>query len=148
MENGKDYLYFPNIFMMSSIAPLKQLQGVMIGTPNFVFLIPQQSTSNYLFVTTFKTHQYFANSNVAEGCAKLISEMKSVQELEQTFINLLEDDEKYVHKLSDKEWFKLNKWFKTYNFRFGKGKLNWSAFVVKGHDAGKSIKAFYSHIIK
>jgi hypothetical protein len=142
MENGKDYLYFPNIFMMSSIAPLKQLQGVMIGTPNFVFLIPQQSTSNYLFVTTFKTHQYFANSNVAEGCAKLISEMKSVQELEQTFINLLEDDEKYVHKLSDKEWFK------TYNFRFGKGKLNWSGFVVKGHDAGKSIKAFYSHIIK
>jgi hypothetical protein len=148
MENGKDYLYFPNINVMSSAAPLSQVQGVMIGTPNFVFLIPQKSTGIYLFVTTFKTHQYFANSNVAEGCAKLISEMKSVDELEKAFINLLEDDAKYVHKLNDKEWFKLNKWFKTYNFRFGKGKLNWSAFVVKGHDAGKSIKAFYSHIIK
>lgn len=148
MENGKDFLYFPSIFMMSSLSPLKQTQGVMIGTPNYVFLIPQQSTGVYLFVTTFKTHQYFANTNVANGCARLISEMHSVAELEQAFINLLEGDAKYVHKLSDKEWFKLNKWFKTYNFRFGKGKMNWSAFVVKGHDAGKSIKAFYHQIIK
>jgi hypothetical protein len=148
MQQGQDYLFFPNIFMMSSISPLKQVQGVLIGTPNFVFLIPQQSMGNYLFVTTFKTHRYFADSNVADGCAKLLSEMKSVQELEDTFINLLEDDVKYVHKLDDKEWFKLNKWFKTYNFRFGKGKMNWSAFVVKGHDAGKAIKAFYTSRIK
>ncbi|MGL5888806.1 MAG: hypothetical protein ACRC3B_02910 [Bacteroidia bacterium] len=148
MENGKNYLYFSNVNVMSSIAPLTHVQGVMIGTPNFVFLIPQKSTGSYLLVTTFTTHQYFAGSNVAEGCARLISEMKSVDELEKTFINLLENDAKYVHKLSDKEWFKLNKFFRTYNFRFGKGKLNWSAFVVKGHDAGKSIKAFYSQIIK
>ncbi|MCA6361725.1 MAG: hypothetical protein IM638_01690 [Bacteroidetes bacterium] len=148
MQQGQDYLFFPNIFTMSSISPLKQVQGVMIGTPNFVFLIPQQSTGIYLFVTTFKTHHYFANSNVADGCAKLLSEMKSVQELEQTFINLLENDAKYVHKLDDKEWFKLNKWFKTYNFRFGKGKLSWSAFVVKGHDAGQAIKSFYTARIK
>ncbi|MCU0432106.1 MAG: hypothetical protein MUC87_01475 [Bacteroidia bacterium] len=148
MENGKDYLYFPTIKMMSSIAPLTQIDGVLIGTPNFVFLIPWQSSTNYLFVATFKTHRFFVNSNVAEGCANLISEAQSVQELENSFIHLLEDDPKYVHKLDSKEWFRLNKWFKTYNFRFGKGKLSWSAFIVKGHDAGKAIRAFYSGRIK
>lgn len=145
MENGIDYLYNGKILMMSSAQPLKQHEGVMIGTKNYVFLIPQKTTGFYYLVTTFKTHQYFVNNTVDEGCRKLISEMKSSDELENAFINLLEDDSKYVHKLADKGWFKLNKFFKTYNFRMGKGKLDWAAFVVKGHDSGALIKSFYAN---
>jgi hypothetical protein len=144
MQHGNDLLFHRDIKMMSSDSPLKQYDGVFIGTKNYVFIIPKKSVGFYYLMTTFKTHAYFSDHSVEDGCAKLIEESPSVEALENTFIELLEDDKKYVHKLSDKAWFKLNKFFSTFNFRFGRTKLNWSACVIKGKDKGAELKAFYS----
>lgn len=133
--------------MMSSESPLKQYDGVFIGTKNYVFIIPKKSVGFYYFVTTFKSHAYFKDYSVEEGCSKLISEINTVEELENTFVELLENDSKYVHLLSEKAWVKLNKFFSTFNFRFGKSKMNWSATVIKGKDKGNELKAFYSEIL-
>lgn len=142
-----EILFFNDVKMMSSENPLKQYDGVFIATKNYTFIIPKKSMGIYYFVTTFKNHSYFLNNSVEEGCAKLIEEASSVEALEQTLIELLEGDSKYVHKLEEKAWFKLNKFFSTYNFRFGKTKINWSACVIKGKDKGNALKSFYSFIL-
>ncbi len=147
MQQGIDILFFNDIKMMSSESPLKQYDGVFIGTKNYVFIIPKKTVGFYYLVTTFKSHAYFVDHSVEDGCAKLIAEAESVEALENTFIALLEDDSKYVHKLSDKLWVKLNKFFSTFNFRFGKTKLNWSACVIKGKDKGNSLKGFYANLL-
>jgi hypothetical protein len=147
MQQGTEILFFNDIKMMSSESPLKQYDGVFIGTKNYVFIIPKKTVGFYYLVTTFKSHAYFIDHSVEEGCAKLIAEAESVEALENMFIALLEDDSKYVHKLSDKLWVKLNKFFSTFNFRFGKTKMNWSACIIKGKEKGNALKAFYSNIL-
>lgn len=148
MQQGIDYLFYKDIKMMSSESPLKQVDGVFIGTKNYVFIIPKKSVGFYYLVTTFKTHQYFTDNTVEDGCAKLLAEAESVESLESTFIELLEGEPKNVHKISEKVWFKLNKFFSTFNFRFGKSKMNWSACVIKGKDKGNELKAFYGHLFQ
>lgn len=147
MQHGTDLLFYGDIKMMSSQSPLKQYDGVFIGTKNYVFIIPKKTVGFYYLVTTFKTHAYFVDHSVEDGCAKLIAEATSIEALENTLIELLEDDSKYVHKLSDMLWVKLNKFFSTFNFRFGKTKMNWSACVIKGKDKGNELKAYYSDVL-
>ena len=148
MQQGIDYLFYKDIKMMSSQSPLKQIDGVFIGTKNYVFIIPKKSTGFYYLVTTFKSHQYFADSSIDDGCTKLIAEATSVENLENTFIQLLENDSKNVHKIAHKSWFQLNKVFSTLNFRFGSSKLNYSACIIKGKDNGNELKTFYADIIQ
>lgn len=144
MKNGIDYLFFDDVKMLTSKSALKQYEAVMLATKNYVFVIPKQTVGFYMILQTFTNHRYFANSSVVEGCQKLISEASSLSELEQTFIELLENDDKLVSKLSEIKQLKLNKWFSTFNFRMIRGNLGYTAVVVKGKEKGNLIKSFFS----
>ena len=126
---------------------LRQIQGSDVITQADIFASVHTDTGQSLRdISEF--HQYFADSSVDDGCSKLIAEATSVENLENTFIELLENDSKNVHKIADKSWFKLNKFFSTFNFRFGSSKLNYSACLIKGKDNGNELKAFYADIIQ
>lgn len=143
MINESDYFFYNDVKMMSSKS-FKQFDAVALGTKNNLFIIPKKSVGIYPFVMTIKHHRYFQNESVESGVLKLIQDASSIEQLEETFTELLENDEKYVHYIPGKTWKKLNKWFKTYNFRVGNSKMNWLACVVKGHEKGAQLKEFYN----
>ncbi len=143
MTRNSDYLFFEKVFMATSKTPLKQYDAVAITTRNYVFVIPKRSTGIYLVATTITTHSFFINDTIENGCARLISAAKSVMDLEQTLISLLENDPKYVHNLHDGLTIKINKWFNTFNFRLLRSRLEWTAIVIKGKENGKFLRDFY-----
>lgn len=120
----------------------------MIGTKNYVFVIPKLTTGIYYLVHTFKTHAYFSNNNVPDGCAKLLSEYKSIEELEQGFIHLLENDPTYVQSLAEKSTVKLSKLFRTFTFTVAESRFNHVSVVIKGKENGELIRSFYQHYLK
>ncbi|MGL4597011.1 MAG: hypothetical protein ACRCYO_05760 [Bacteroidia bacterium] len=138
-KNDSEFLFFDSVKMMTSKS-LKQFDAVMIATKEYVFLIPTQSVLILPIVQTFTTHRYFVNGSVSEGCLKLIADAANPNELEQTLMGLLEGDEKFIHKLSNLDAIKVNRWFSTFNFRLLKGKMGYTAILVKGKEKADVLK--------
>ena len=97
----------------------------------------------FVLLNTIKTHQYFEGVSIEEGVRNLISKAESVEGLEKSMIALLEDDEKYVHKISDKKSFKFKGFLGNHTLRMSTGGTNWSSVLAKKKANSKLFRTFH-----
>lgn len=143
MKEKIDYLVYYGSTLINSSAPLKNCDACIVCTKNYVFCIPKQTIGVYAILVTFKTHNLFEGVSIEEGVKKLVESSGSVEELEKSFIALLEDDAKYVHKLSDMKSFKFRGVFGKHTVRMSTGGLNWTSVSPKGKGTSGEMRKFY-----
>ena len=143
MTQNQDYVYYDSGLMLNSKQPMKQVDVCLVSTKDYVFYIPKKSVGMFLIVNTIKTHQYFDGVSIEEGVKKLIANSSTPQELENSLIALLENDEKYVHKISDKKTFKFKGFLGKHTLRMSTGGANWSSVMAKGKGLSKEFRAFH-----
>jgi hypothetical protein len=86
---------------------MKNVDVCLVSTKDYVFYVPKKSVGMFVVLNTITTHQFFEGVSIEEGVRKIIDDSESVEGLEKSMIALLEDDEKYVHKIADKSSFKF-----------------------------------------
>lgn len=143
LTEKEDYVYYESGLMMNSKQPMKNVDVCLVSTKDYVFYIPKKSVGMFLVLNTIKTHQYFEGLSIEEGVKNLISKADSVEELEKSLIALLEDDEKYVHKIADKKSFKFKGFLGNHTVRMSTGGTNWSSVMAKGKGNSKEFRAFH-----
>ena len=143
LQAGHDYVFYPSGGMMSSKQPLKQVDACVVSTKNYVFFVPKKSVGFFVVLNTIKTHHYFDGVSVEDGVQKLIENANSVEELEKSFRALLEDDEKYVHPIAEKEMFKFKGFLGKHTLRMAIGRMNWSAVSVNGKGKSKEFRSYH-----
>ena len=131
---------------MSSKQPMKNVDVCVVSTHDYVFFVPKKSTGMFLVLNTITTHQYFQDCSVEDGVGKLVQEAESKDSLEKSLIALLEDDEKYVHKLADKKKFKFNGFLGKHTLRMSEGGTNWASIMPKGKGVSKEFRAFHEQL--
>lgn len=143
LEAGQDYVFYQSGGMMSSKQPMKQVDACVISTKNYVFFVPKKSVGFFVVLNTIKTHQYFDGVSVEQGVERLISNANTVDELEKSFTALLEDDEKYVHRIADQKSFKFKGFLGKHTVRMSTGGTNWTAVSVNGKGKSKEFRAYH-----
>lgn len=143
MTENQDYVFYPKGMLMSSKQPMKQAEAVVVGTQNYLFFVPTRTVGMFLVVNTIKTHQYFAGVSIEDGVRRLIQEASSPDELERSLIALLEDDEKYVHKISEKNSFKFRGFLGKHTLRMSTGGTNWTSIMAQGKGNSKLMRSYY-----
>jgi len=143
MTQDVDYVYYDSGLMINSKQPMKQTDVCLVSTKDFVFYIPKKSTGNFVVITTTKTHNYFDGQSIEAGVKKLIADSETPQQLENSLIALLEDDDKYVHKIADKKEFKFRGFLGRHTLRMSTGGMNHSSIYAKGKGNSKAFRAFH-----
>lgn len=143
LHQNLDYVVCEKAAFMSPKAPTSITQGVCVGTKNHLFFIPAQTMGFYPMLQTFRTHYIFQELSVSEGVRAMISNCKSVKELEQAFIELLESNVKYVHHIPSFERFLISGIFIKNNLRLIHSRFNYYACILKPKAAAKEFREFY-----
>lgn len=143
MTKNQDYVYYDSGLMMNSKQPMKQIDVCLVSTKDYVFYIPKKSVGMFVVLNTIKTHQFFDGVSIEEGVQKIIADSSTPQDLEKSLIALLEDDEKYVHKISDKKAFKFRGFFGKHTLRMSTGGTNWSSVMANGKGLSKEFRAYH-----
>lgn len=146
MTEGKEYVFYREGLLMSSKQPMKNVDVSVVSTPNYIFFVPIKSVGLFLIVNTITTHQYFQDVSVPDGVQRLVEEATSQEDLEKSFIALLEDDEKYVHKIADKKKFKFNGFLGKHTLRMSTGGGNWTSIMPKGKGTSKEFRAYHEQL--
>ena len=141
LEELQDYAFCEKATVLNSRQPLKHIKVCVVSTKNFVFYLPKQTMGIYAVVQTFKTHSLFNGVSVEEGAKSLIGKAESVDELEKSFIALLENNNLYVHRFSDYKTVKFSGFFGQQTLRLAKERTKWSSVTIKGKD-GKAFRNF------
>ena len=97
----------------------------------------------FVILNTIKTHQFFDGVTIEEGVKRLIEKSENTQDLEKSMTALLEDDEKYVHKIADKKSFKFRGFLGKHTLRMSTGGANWSSVMAQGKGNSKEFRAFH-----
>jgi hypothetical protein len=97
----------------------------------------------FVILNTIKTHKYFEGVSIEEGVKNLIKNSDTVSDLEKSFIALLEDDDKYVHRIEDKKSFKFRGFLGKHTLRMSTGGANWSSVMAKGKGKSKEFRAYH-----
>ncbi len=143
MTHGQEYLFYKKGTMMTIKSPMKNFTVCTVATKNYVFLIPIKSMGTFLIVTTFKNHEFFDGVSVEEGVEKLISNSDTVEALENSLINLLDGDEKYVYKIDEMSSFKFKGFLGKHTLRMARGKMHWASISPTGKGLSKEMRAYY-----
>ncbi len=145
MEHNKDYVFYDNAFMTTMKAPMKQFQVSIVGTKDYIFLVPNKSVGFFVILNTIKNHQYFDGVSVQEGLKKLIDESTDVVSLENSLKALLEDDGKYIYELSALKAFKFGGFLGRQTLRMDVSKLHKTNVSPKKKKDSKEFRAFYEN---
>ncbi len=143
MKETIDYTMCSEAGIMNSRNPFKTTNGAVVGTKKYLFFIPVQSTAVYPLFTSMKTHDLFQGVSVQEGLVRLIRNSNSVDELENSLCQLLENNEQCVHVLSDWPTFKFSGLFTKNNLRLIKSRKSWSATILKEKGKAQEFRTFY-----
>lgn len=142
MNNSSEVLLIEEAMAMHSKMPMKQIYCCVVCTKDYYFVVPTKSVGMFVLFNTIKNHAFFDGMTIPQGLRKLIDEAENVAEVENRMKELLENDEKYIFKLSDATKLKISGFLgkKTLQFRLGK---SWSSFSPKSKANGKLLKEFY-----
>jgi hypothetical protein len=143
LTEKQDYVYYESGMMMNSKQPMKNVDVCLVSTKDYVFYVPKKSVGMFLVLNTITTHQYFDGVSIEEGVRKVVDNSESVQDLESSMIALLEDDEKYVHKIADKKSFKFKGFLGKHTVRMSTGGANWSSVMANGKGNSKEFREFH-----
>ncbi len=146
MTHNKDYVFYDNAFMTTMKAPMKQFQVSIIGTKDYIFLVPNKSMGFFVIVSTMKNHQYFDGATVQEGLKRLIDEAESIEGLENSLKALLEDDTKYIYDLNSLKRFKFGGFLGRQTLRMDVSKLHKTNVSPKKKKDSKEFRAFYENL--
>jgi len=142
IEN-QDYGYYDSGLMLNSKQPMKNVDVCLVSTKDYVFYIPKKTVGMFVILNTIKTHKYFEGVSIEEGVKNLIKNSDTVSDLEKSFIALLEDDDKYVHRIEDKKSFKFRGFLGKHTLRMSTGGANWSSVMAKGKGKSKEFRAYH-----
>jgi hypothetical protein len=142
IEN-QDYVYYDSGLMLNSKQPMKNVDVCLVSTKDYVFYIPKKTVGMFVILNTIKTHKYFEGVSIEEGVKNLIKNSDTVSDLEKSFIALLEDDDKYVHRIEDKKSFKFRGFLGKHTLRMSTGGANWSSVMAKGKGKSKEFRAYH-----
>lgn len=143
MTEKQDFLYYESGLMMNSKQPMKSVDTCCVATKDYIFFVPKKSVGMFVILNTITTHQYFDGVSITEGVRKLVDNASTVEELEKSMIALLENDEKYVHKIADKKSFKFRGFLGKHTLRMSTGGANWSSIMINGKGLSKEFRSFY-----
>jgi methyl coenzyme M reductase beta subunit len=143
LTHNQDYVYYESGLMMNSKQPMKNVDVCVVSTKDYVFYVPKKSVGMFVIVNTITTHQYFDGVSIEQGVQTVIKNAESVADLEKSMIALLEDDEKYVHKIADKKSFKFKGFLGKHTLRMSTGGANWSSVMANGKGNSKEFRAFH-----
>lgn len=143
LAQDQDYTYYESGLMLNSKQPMKNVDVCLVGTKDYVFYIPKKTVGMFVILNTIKTHKFFDGVSIEQGVKNLIEKAESVSALETGLIALLEDDEKYVHKIADKKSFKFRGFLGKHTLRMSTGGANWSSVMAKGKGNSKEFRTFH-----
>lgn len=140
---NQDYAFYESALMLNSKQPMKNIDVCLVSTKDYIFYIPKKTVGMFVILNTIKTHQFFDGVSVEQGVRNLIDQAESVSALESSFIALLEDDEKYVHKIADKKSFKIKGFLGKHTLKMSIGKMHWSSVLPNGKGNSKEFRTFH-----
>ena len=143
LTENQDYVVYDSGLMMNSKQPMQNVDVCLVSTKDYVFYIPKKSVGMFVVLNTIKTHQFFEGLTIEQGVRNLISKSESVADLEKSLTALLEDDEKYVHKIADKKSFKFRGFLGKHTLRMSTGGTNWSSVMANGKGLSKAFRTFH-----
>lgn len=143
LNKNTDFVVCEQASFMNAKAPTSITNGVCVGTRNYVFFIPTQTVGFFPMLQTFKTHRLFEGVSVQEGVTNLIGSSNSVEALEESFIELLENNAKYVHQISTYNTFVISGLFVKNNLRLIRSRFDFNACVLKPKEVAKTFRDFY-----
>lgn len=143
LAQDQDYTYYESGLMLNSKQPMKNVDVCLVSTKDYVFYIPKKTVGMFVILNTIKTHKFFDGVSIEQGVKNLIEKAESVSALETGLIALLEDDEKYVHKIADKKSFKFRGFLGKHTLRMSTGGANWSSVMAKGKGNSKEFRTFH-----
>ena len=143
MENNGEILLVEEALAMNSKMPMKQIYSCIVCTKDYFFIVPTKSVGMFVIFNTIKNHQHFEGLGIYEGLKKMIKEAENVGDLENQLKNLLENDEKYIHKLEEATKLKISGFLGKKTLTCRKGK-SWASFSPKSKAGGKELTAFYT----
>lgn len=140
----KDYVFYEQSFVMMSKQPMSRSNATVVGTKNYVFLIPTKTIGMFLVLDTIKTHSFFQGVTIPQGVQKIIESAETVNDLEESLKALLQDDEKYVYHLPEWPSFKFKGFLGKHTLRISKGGLGaTSSIMVEGKGLSKQFREYY-----
>lgn len=142
LTENQDYVCYDSGLMMNSKQPMKNVDVCLLSTKDYVFYVPKKSVGMFVVLNTITTHQYFEGVSIEQGVRNVIDNSESVGDLEKSMIALLEDDEKYVHKVADKKSFKFKGFLGKHTLRMSTGGANWSSVMANGKGNSKAFREF------
>ena len=143
LTENQDYVCYDSGLMLSSKQPLKNTDVCLVSTKDYVFYVPKKSVGMFVVLNTIKTHQFFEGVSIEQGVRNVIDKSESSEELEKSMIALLEDDEKYVHKIADKKSFKFQGFLGKHTLKMSTGGANRSSVLANGKGNSKLFRAFH-----
>ncbi len=143
LSEKTDYVVYDSGLMMNSKQPMKQVDVCLVSTKDYVFYVPKKTVGMFVVLNTIKTHKLFEGKSIEQGVRDLIAQAETKEDLEKSMIALLEDDEKYVHKIADKKSFKFKGFLGKHTVRMSTGGTNWSSVMAKGKGNSKEFRTFH-----
>jgi hypothetical protein len=144
LNKNTDFAICENATFMNAKAPTSITKGVCVGTRNYIFYIPTQTVGFFPMLQTFRNHRVFEGVSVLEGIMNLINHAESVQQLEESLIELLENNVKYVHEIASFNTFVISGLFVKNNLRLIRSRFDFYACVLKPKTAAKEFRDFYN----
>lgn len=147
LQQDQDYVVYDETFVATSKQPMKHSYATLVATKNKLFLVPTKTIGLFLILDTIKTHSFFQGVPISEGVRKIIASANTIEELEDSFSALLQDDPKYVYVLEEWPIFKFQSFLGKHTLRLAKGGFpaSWTAIGVKGRALSKQFRTFYGH---
>ncbi len=143
LQENANYVHYHDALVMTSKSPTTRIDACVVSTKDYVFLVPKKSTGEFILLETTKKHNFFNGVPVQDGVAKMVQGASSVEELENSFKELLENDDKYVHKVADKKSFKFRGFLGKHTLRMSTGGMNWTSAMPTGKGVSKEFRAFH-----
>ena len=143
LTENQDYVCYDSGLMMNSKQPMKNVDVCLVSTKDYVFYVPKKSVGMFVVLNTITTHQYFDGVSIEQGVRTVVDNSESAEDLEKSMIALLEDDEKYVHKIADKKKFGFKGFLGKHTLRMSTGGSNWSSVMANGKGNSKAFRGFH-----
>lgn len=143
LNKNTDFAICENASFMNAKAPTSITKGICVGTKTHLFYIPTQTVGFFPMLQTFRNHRLFEGVSVLEGTMKLINSAESVQQLEESLTELLENNGKYVHNIASFNTFVISGLFVKNNMRLIRSRFDFYACVLKPKAVAKEFRDFY-----
>lgn len=138
-----DFVICENAGFMNAKAPTSITKGICVGTKTFLFYIPMQTIGFFPMLQTFKNHHLFEGVSVLEGTMKLITNSESVEQLEESLTELLENNERYVHNIASFNTFVISGLFIKNNLRLIRSRFDFYSCVLAPKSIAQEFRTFY-----